>query len=226
MSLLVALVFAASPALAVDREDAEHQRLSSEISQLATRQSWPGVEKKWAELEKLGVEPTFDDLMKAAYAARALGNVADAYARLKRAAKIDGTKEIVDWLYTIDANYGHVELVATPPKNVELTITELPFDPDARIAVQAATEHVKTLGGFNGLLPKGSYSFAGAAFSVVPGVSVRIEVSPRLKKTQGEVVNMTTTATWGSGTEEPPATTAPPTEPPPSEPPPTEPPPQ
>lgn len=193
MTTLVLLVCAA---LAGDREEAEHQRLSSEMSQLAQRQSWTGVEKKYLELQKLGVTLTFDDLLRGAYAARALGNVMDAYVRLKDAAKLNGTKEVVDWLYTIDANYGHVVLVATPPKGVELAVAELPFDPDSRVAVQAAMETVKAAGVFEGMLPRGSYTYAGQPFTVEPGISVRIEVSPRLKKTQGELINVSTDPGW------------------------------
>lgn len=198
---MILLLLGLSVAFAGEREEAEHQRLSSEMTQMAQRQSWAGVEKTYEELEKLAVDMTFDDLMHGAYAARALGDVQDAYQRLKSAAKINGTKEIVDWLYTIDANYGHVDLVATPPRGVELACAELPFDPDMRVAVQAAMEEVKSAGTFSGLLPRGAYVYAGQPFSVEPGIAVKIEVSPRLKKTQGEVVNVTTTPTWGSGSD-------------------------
>ncbi|MSP54447.1 MAG: hypothetical protein EXR69_02395, partial [Myxococcales bacterium] len=68
--------------------DAEHVRLSSEIKQLATRQAWAGVEKKYEDLAKLGVELTFDDLLHGAYAARALGDAQGVYDRLKVAAKL------------------------------------------------------------------------------------------------------------------------------------------
>jgi hypothetical protein len=193
MTVLLALALAASPARAVDALEAEHIRISGDIEQLATRQLWVGVEKKFAELKKLGVEPSFDDLVHAAYAARALGNAQNAYDRLKVAARINGTREIVDWLFTIDANYGQVQLVATPPRGVSLTSTELPFDPDQRVAVDAAIEHVKREGSFSGLLPRGSYTFAGQPFTVEPGIAVRIEVSPKLKKTEGELIKVTST---------------------------------
>lgn len=192
MNVLLALVVALCTASAADALEAEHVRLSGDIEQLATRQLWAGVEKKLAELAKLGVEPSFDDLIHGAYAARALGNAQHAYDRLKVAARIKGTREVVDWLYTIDANYGTVELIATPPRGVALSMAEVPFDPDQRVAVEAASERVKKEGGFAGLLPRGSYVFAGQSFTVEPGIAVRIEVSPKLKKTEGELIRVTT----------------------------------
>lgn len=193
MPVLLALLVALGTARAADALEAEHVRLSGDIEQLANRQLWAGVEKKLAELAKLGVEPSYEDLIHGAYAARALGNAQNAYDRLKVAARIKGTREVVDWLYTIDANYGHVELVATPPRGVTLAVAEVPFDPDQRVAVEAAADRVKKEGKFSGLLPRGSYTYAGQAFTVEPGIAVRIEVSPKLKKTEGELVKVTTT---------------------------------
>lgn len=182
------VAFAGEPS--EDVNEGEHVRLSSEIKQLATRQAWAGVEKKYEELEKLGVELTFDDLLHGAYAARALGDAQAAYDRLKVAARTKGTKEVVDWLYAIDVGYGRVELIATPPRGITLEASLMPFDPDQRTAVAAAIERVTHDGQFLGLLPKGKYTFAGTAFDVQPGIAVRIEVAPKMKKTSGEIVNV------------------------------------
>ena len=194
--LAAGLAHAADPV--EDVNEGEHVRLSSEIKQLATRQAWSGVEKKYEELEKLGVELNFDDLLHGAYAARALGDAQAAYDRLKIAAKDKGTKEVVDWLYAIDVGYGRVELIATPPRGIELAAELMPFDPDQRTAVTAAIEKVKDEGQFLGLLPKGKYTFAGTSFEVQPGIAVRIEVAPKMKKTSGDVVNVSTTPVDGA----------------------------
>ncbi|MFN7143089.1 MAG: hypothetical protein ACK4YP_04890 [Myxococcota bacterium] len=193
MTVLLALVFAIGTASAGSALEAEHVRISGDIEQLANRQLWPGVEKKFAELKKLGVEPSFEDLLHGAYAARALGNAQNVYDRLKVAARIKGTREVVDWLYVIDANYGQVELIATPPRGITLETSEVPFDPDQRTAVEAAAERVKKEGTFSGLLPRGTYTYAGQQFTVEPGINVRIEVSPKMKKTDGELIRVTTT---------------------------------
>ena len=68
---------------------------------------------------------------------------------------------------------------------------------------------VETSGLYSGLLPRGSYVFCGQPFEVQPGVAVRIEVSPKLKKTTGNIVNVQTTPTWGSGAEGVPAEPSP-----------------
>ncbi|MES2641182.1 MAG: hypothetical protein V4850_16960 [Myxococcota bacterium] len=203
MTLILALFLSTGSASAVDVGAAEHVRLSGDIEQLASRQLWTGVEKKFAELEKLGIEMSYDDLLHGAQAARALGNAQNAYDRLKLAARIKGTREVVDWLYTIDANYGQVILLATPPRGVTLEATEVPFDPDQRICVDAAAERVKKEGGFSGLLPRGTYTFAGQQFPVEPGIALRIEVSPRMKKTEGELIKVTSTQTEGAAAPTP-----------------------
>ena len=190
-----------APAWADERAEAEHLRLSGEMDQLAQRQTWQGVERKFGDLEKLGVELTYQDLLEGAYAARALGNLSDAYKRLKRAAALDSTKEVVDWMYAIDMNYGSVELIRTPKHGDVLTVSEMPFDPDQRTAVEKAVQVVSETGLYTGLLPRGSYVFCGQPFTVQPGLAVRIEVSPKMKKTNGIVVNVQTAPTWGSGAD-------------------------
>jgi hypothetical protein len=209
MLLTVVLLALASPASAVDRSEAEHLRLSGELEQLSQRQLWAGVNRKFADLEKLGVELTYDDLLHGAHAARALGDMSAAYARLKRASRLDSTKEVVDWLYAIDMNYGSVELLRNPKKGDVLAAAELPFDPDHRAAVELAIATVADSGSFSGMLPRGAYTFAGQPFSVQPGIGLRIEVSPKMKKTQGIVVNVQATPTWGSGGVGSPAASAP-----------------
>ncbi|MDP2306665.1 MAG: hypothetical protein Q8P18_11640 [Pseudomonadota bacterium] len=198
MTLILALFLVAGSASAADVGEAEHIRLSGDIEQLAGRQLWAGVEKKFAELEKLGIEMSYDDLLHGAQAARALGNAQNAYDRLKVAARIKGTREVVDWLYTIDANYGQVMLIATPPRGITLEVAEVPFDPDQRICVEATAERIKKEGGFSGLLPRGRYTFAGQQFTVEPGIALRIEVSPKMKKTEGELIKVTTTPIEGT----------------------------
>ena len=58
----------------------------------------------------------------------------------------------------------------------------MPLDPNRRVAVQAAIETCANEGKFNGLLPKGEYEFVGQSFKVDPGVTVRVEVSPKMRR--------------------------------------------
>lgn len=180
--LLAVAVAGAGPAQAKDEAEAEADRLSGEIEKLASRQVWTGVERKYRDLERLGTELSFDDLMHGATAARELGDVEHCYQRLKAAAKLEPSKDVVDWLWDIDNSYGHVELLTVPSRSAELAPAEMPFDPNQRKAVTAAIDSAKQDGIFVGMLPKGKYSFATQSFEVEPGLSVRIEVSPRMRR--------------------------------------------
>ena len=161
---------------------AEHERLVDEMETLVQRQVWSGVERKYKEMEKLDIELTQEDHLHGAYAARELGDMEAVYDRLKKAASIDPTKEVIDWLWEIDSNYGHVELITVPNRSTELTIDEMPFDTSQRKAVEIAIEEAKDEGTFTGMIPKGNYTFAGQPFTIEPGIGVRIEVSPRIRR--------------------------------------------
>ena len=199
--LLMSCMLSFRPSHALEYSEAEHVRISQDIEQLAARQLWTGVEKRFQELTALEVAAgteimSFEDLVYGAYAARAMGQVMNARDRLNRAAKLDGPldrmKEIADWLDSIRANFGQVRLTAHQSRNVALSADMMPLDPDQRVAVEVAMEEIKKNASFYGLLPKGTYVFAGYPFRVEPGIAVSIEASPRLKKTTGELVQMTT----------------------------------
>jgi hypothetical protein len=147
---------------------------------------WSGVDRLYRKLEALGVDPTLDDYMLGAYAARELGQVLAVRDRLKSAARMHQSKDIVEWLWKIDNTYGRVELVSVPPRSTTFEAGVMPFDPDQRKAVEAAVQSVADDGMFVGMLPIGEFTFSGQAFKVEPGLSVRIEVSPRVRR-QGPI---------------------------------------
>lgn len=182
LSVCIALLWTGLAYGANTAAQAEHERLSDEIEKLVQRQVWSGVERKYQDLEQLGVELTQQDLLNGAYAARELGDVLSAYERLYRAKEIKPTKEILNWLYDIDTHYGHVELMTVPNRSAELVLEVMPFDINQRKAVERAIAASSADGHYIGLIPKGSYVFAGQQFTVEPGVSVRIEVSPRTRR--------------------------------------------
>ena len=182
-ALLLATLLGSPPALASqDVLEAERARISEDMDKLVQRQVWPGAERKFVELAALGVPLSVEEYVAGATAARELGDVEQARARLREAARIKGSREIVAWLTDIDNNYGHVVLVSVPARTAELAVGAPPFDPNQRKAVDAAIRLAKQDGEFRGLLPKGDYTFAGQKFSVEPGLSVRIEVSPRMRR--------------------------------------------
>lgn len=172
----------ATPVLAKDMTQAEYERLAGEMDKLANRQVWSGVERKYLELETLGIPLRFEDYIHGATAARESGDVARCYERLRLAAALKPTKDVLNWLWEIDNKYGQVQLVTVPPRGAELVATEMPFDPNQRKAVEAAIESAKADGIFVGLLPSGEYTFATQSFQVQPGLAVRIEVSPRMRR--------------------------------------------
>ena len=161
---------------------AEAARISDEMERLAQRSAWAGGDRLYLKLEALGVTPTLDDYMHGAYAARELGDVLTVRTRLKAAARAHQSKEIVEWLWKIDNTYGRVELVSVPQRATTLEAEVMPFDPDQRKAVEAAIASVGDNGVFVGMLPKGEFSFSGQEFKVETGISVRIEVSPRVRR--------------------------------------------
>lgn len=161
---------------------AEASRISDEMERLAQRSAWAGVNRLFLKLEVLGVPPTLEDFMHGAYAARELGDVLTVRKRLKAAARAHQSKELVEWLWKIDNTYGRVELVSVPQRATTLEAAVMPFDPDQRKAVEAAMASVADNGVFVGMLPEGEFSFSGQQFKVETGISVRIEVSPRVRR--------------------------------------------
>jgi hypothetical protein len=165
---------------------AEHQRLSGELEQLARRQVWTGLEDKFRQLEALGVQLSFEDLVHGAWSARALGDVQSTYQRLQAAVALQQDDELLGWLRSIDAEYGQVVLCTSPLRGVELEAQALPFAPDRRAAVEHASVVLAREGYFAGRLPTGSYQLSGTPFEVEPGVSLRIEVSTRRRDRREE----------------------------------------
>jgi hypothetical protein len=156
-----------------DREalEAEHVRLSEEVRMLATRNAWRGVEASYEKLEDLerhGVALTADDLWYGAQAARSLGDLSSAYARLKNAQSL-GTNEAIDqWANEIEKSYGPVDLSVDVryAGTVVLAPAEMPFDPEGRSAIEAAQESLQQTRAYRGILPRGRYELGGETFEV------------------------------------------------------------
>lgn len=151
--------------------EAEHVRLSEEMRMLASRNAWRGVEDSYQKLEALaeqGVALSVDDVWYGAQAARSLGDLSTAYARLKTAQSL-GTNEAIDqWVNDIEASYGAVELSVDPryAGSVALTPAEMPFDPEGRGAIEAAQQSIAETRAYRGLLPLGRYELGDRSFDV------------------------------------------------------------
>lgn len=175
-----ALLLLLSLAFAGTREDAELQRYVDEMAQFSERQAWAGVERTYSKVMELeGVEVPRDLHLTAAHAARATGDMARVVERLGRAQAIERTDEEQAWLASIREAYSNVELRTVPARSVELEVSEMPFEPDMRLAIERATTALDEGGEFVGMLPVGSYSLAGKPFDVVAGYTAHVELSSK-----------------------------------------------
>jgi hypothetical protein len=173
-ALLALALFASAPSVAA--EQAEYYRLTQEMEKLAQRNAWSGVERAYERILETGVTPSFEDHLFGAHAARALGDATNARVRLVAANGLREEREVIDWLYTIDNNYGRVFLAADPG-TMELVPEIMPFDPHMAKAIEYAQTQIVETGMFEGLLPKGSYTFGAEKIEVAPRVgTVRIDV--------------------------------------------------
>jgi hypothetical protein len=188
--VLVALLLSSPFAFAGEVEDAEHVRLTEEMRRLSKRNAWKGVEAAFVELEQLrdkrDVALTYEDYWLGAQSARAMGDINGVYSRLKLAAKAEGTREVIEWLSDLDANYGQVDIESKKKEAVALAPAAMPFAPDQRAAIEAAQAMVAADGEYEGLLPKGQYSFGTETLTVVAGGDVVQLVLEDTRPAKGE----------------------------------------
>lgn len=169
--LAFALLFSATPALALDAAtEAEYHRLAAKLENLSERNVWTGAERTYQSMVELGIELSFKDHFQGAQAARAVGDVTSARARLEICSKMKESEEVLDWLWQVDQTYGTVHLFADlGAQQLEAKVT--PFDPNQLSAIQFAQNAIETTGTFEGLLPKGDYTFGPFDMQVQPMVS-------------------------------------------------------
>ncbi len=172
--------------LQVAADKAEAERIADEIQKLARRRVWTGVERKYAQLVALNQVVGATVHLTAAYSARETGDLLLVYERLMRAAQVEPSREVVDWLWDLDHNYGRVELLADRRRTALLEAETMPLDPNRRKVIESAIDVCRDKGSFTGLLPRNTYRFVGQEFNVEPGISVRVEVSPKMRR-QGMV---------------------------------------
>lgn len=183
MTLLILWALGASPCLGGPNSDngspivtesarqAEYKRLHEELNRLVKRNAWAGAERTFQAMIETGVEPRFEDLKLAAQVAQAFGDIQVVRERLSTAAKLREDPDILNALWAIDQNYGKVALAGDPGK-VQLRAEVVPFDPTQARAVEHAVEQVEKTGMFEGLLPRGTYTFAGRSIEIRPYASI------------------------------------------------------
>lgn len=148
---------------------ATYVQKTQELEKLAQKNAWSGAERTFREMQDLGVVLAYNDYYLGAHAARATGDITSTRSRLQAALKIREEKEVVDWLWDIDSNYGAVKLFADPGK-VPLEPEMMPFDPVQASAVAFAQKCLVEQGAFDGYLPQGNYTFGPNKVPVQPRV--------------------------------------------------------
>jgi hypothetical protein len=163
-------------------EEAEYDRLVSEMTRFSKTQSWIGVNKRFSEMEKLGLEIGVNELLIAAQASQGLGNIYEAKSRVTRALLLREKKSTRKWYTQLNNNYGQVTLIARNKSARELEQLQITMDPIQSQCILFAKESLETKGEFRGLLPLGQYNFGGQVFVVKPDMDIHLEISPRLKR--------------------------------------------
>ena len=164
---ILLLLASSAPATASEVDRAEYIRLAGEIRGLADRQAWGGVERAYQAAVQTAHPLTFRDHLSGAHAASASGDMAAVRERLFQAHQIAEDHEVIDWLWSIDSEYGAVDLVADA--GFALTATELAFDPIRSRSVTFAAKTLAETGTYQGLLPAGAYQVGDMVFFVTPG---------------------------------------------------------
>ena len=163
-------------------QEAEYERLVSEMSMLSKNQAWSGVNKRFVEIEELGIPIQQDELLLGAQAAQELGNMYDAKERVTAALLLKEHKATRKWYTQLDTTYGQVTLVAKSKGNRALTRTDMTMDPVQAKALEYAQSMLDQKGEFRGLLPTGEYDFGGQQFLLTADMSIHLEISPKLRK--------------------------------------------
>jgi len=160
--------FAPTTAWACD--EAERLRLSDEIANLANKNAWSGVERKYAELLKTKCELKFEQYSLGAESAKNLGKTFEMYERLDAAQKIDPQEELTATLEQLNTNYGRVEVRGDARRRAALLREQMPFAPDQRKSIEYAQSVMEGTGSFKGMLPVGGpYKVADKEFTVEVG---------------------------------------------------------
>jgi hypothetical protein len=159
---------------------AEYRRLSERLHRLAKKNNLNGMRRIYLLLEVLELPLSYADLLVGAQIHRANGDVAASYACLKEAARLQGTREVIDWLVAIDRQYGRVALRLGQGLPGGLDVERPPSLPDEKAAIALARKRIQESGGFEGFLPEGIYSLAGQRFEVRTGPhTLELRLRPR-----------------------------------------------
>ncbi len=180
--LLFGLLIVMNVSEAKSAEEAEYERLVSEMTMLSKSQSWKAVNKRFVEMEELGLEIGVEELLMAAQASQGMGDIYQAKERVSAALLRKEKKSTRKWYTQLNNDYGQVTLIAKSKGNRGLSRVDMTMDPIQGQAVSYAQECLGRKGEFRGLLPVGDYDFGGQKFSVTADMDIHLEISPKLRR--------------------------------------------
>jgi hypothetical protein len=157
---------------------AEYSRLQDRLQYLSKKNNMNATRKIYQKLEALGLPLGHTELLIGAQLHRHDGNVAAAYSCLTQAARIEGTREVIDWLVGIDQQYGRVLLHVMKGFGEGVLPANAVIFPDQKAAIAFANKEIDEKLAFDGFLPHGVYTLNGQSFEVSAGGDV-LELSLR-----------------------------------------------
>jgi hypothetical protein len=175
--------------------EAEVERLYDEMTKLARKNAWSGVDRAYRQIEEMGPDPFSvardpgNMHFLASEAARMLGDTKRQRELLELAqAALTGAEDaeseaararFESSVGAIEEAYGTVDIMPRGGKNAKkqakkaikpiLVRPEMPFAPDQRNSIAYATRVLDEKGEFSGMLPAGDYVLGGVSITVVAG---------------------------------------------------------
>ncbi|NCG18126.1 MAG: hypothetical protein GWP91_03830 [Rhodobacterales bacterium] len=164
-----------SPAYAGKDVMAERVRLQEEMTNLASRNVWHGVERNYLKITELDVPMLVVDHVLGAQSAQSQGNILAAVMRLELAVALNPEDpdsqaqqiQAQDQLNGILKSYGRIEINVHPPRIAGLIRFKMPFPQQEVQTILVARQTVLDSGNYRGLLPIGDYMIDGEKFKVV-----------------------------------------------------------
>ena len=172
--LFLILVSTSAHAQPMTSSEAEARRIETEITALAERNAWQGVDRYYNTMVKKDLLPSTEATKLAATAAMRVGNTWAAYQRFFRALQHDKEANVGVQLRTIRSQYGRVEIRRNSTNPATLVEKARSFDPNHNACLAFSKEVLQTTGGFDGMLPIGEYTVNGTVFTVRSGLRATI----------------------------------------------------
>lgn len=164
-----------APAYAGKDAMAERVRLQEEMSNLASRNVWNGVERNYVKITELELPMRVVDHVLGAQSAQNQGNILAAVMRLELAVALNPEdpasqaqqSQAQEQLNGILKSYGRIEITVHPPRIAGLIRFKMPFPQQEVQTILLARQTVLDSGNYRGLLPIGDYMIDGEKFEVV-----------------------------------------------------------